>query len=104
MPPPSIWIGRYYIGAAAYGASRKIVQLWDANEVYTNTTTNKLAKKPMLMGNKMCAFALGVACSSVMAPLWVMGDLNRIDIYMKGESYDEYGFHERNHFCDYIIA
>ncbi len=83
---------KYVIVALSYGAVRKLPQLWDANESYFIQETNKYVEKPMLVGNKMSAFAFGLAFSSVMTPFWLFDDLNKVDIYMKGHKQAEYGY------------
>jgi hypothetical protein len=83
---------QYVIAALSYGAVRKLPQLWDAKERYFVKDLNNYEEKPMLMGNKLSAFAFGLAFSSVMTPFWLFDDLNKVDIYMKGHKQSDYGY------------
>jgi hypothetical protein len=79
---------RYFLGAAAYGSARKILQLWDA-KTYSYSGYNE-PPKPMPLGDKLGVFTASIIAAPYITPIWVVEDLNYLDVYMRGHNPDEF--------------
>lgn len=102
------FFGKYLVATTSYGALRKLTQLWEAKEEYMTYDKygqfESLSTRPMLMGNKMKAFALGVGFSPSLALFILFDDLNKIDIYMKGHRMSDYGYKEKKSWIDIALS
>lgn len=93
----------YFAVAMGYGAAHKLVLLWNA-DVETYTKIGK-TRRPMLMGEKLSAFALGMVYSPLLSPVWLMTDLDYLDMYMSGKKPSDYGYgQERSSTFDYVMG
>lgn len=75
----------------AYGHTwiRKFFELWDAKCEYAKDDSKKI--KPMLLGDKLFVFGTCLLVSPCLLPKYIVNDLNKIDIYMKGQKQSDYG-------------
>jgi hypothetical protein len=93
----------YFLGAAAYGATRKLFQLWDAKTSYYSECNEPM--KPMPLGDKLGVFAASIALAPYLSPMWVLEDINYMDVYLSGRDPKE--FFKNNNKCitgiDYIF-
>ena len=78
---------RYVVGSLGYGALHKLGILWDAR---VDGARNE--QRPMLLGEKLSAFSLGLVYSPLLSPVWLMNDLDRLDLYMSGKRPQDYGY------------
>lgn len=90
---------KYLMASCTYGAFRKLAQLWEANEEYVQYDQSGkfdvITTRPMLMGNKLKAFFLGVGMAPSLAIFMLFDDLNKLDVYMKGHKPQDYGYKEK---------
>jgi hypothetical protein len=94
---------RYYISATSYCGFRKTIQLWDA-KVPTEQRPG-LAKRDLLMGEKLGIFVATCFISPAIAPIALLDDMNRLDIYMKNEDPKKYGYAKpKNAPYDYLLC
>lgn len=86
-------IRNYLFATTAFGASYKMLMLWNAT--VETCIDGKTALRPLLMGEKLVAFSLGTVCSPLLAPLWAMQSLDHLDMYMMGKTPKELGIGHR---------
>ncbi len=76
-----------YIGCVyAYTIMHKFPSLWNGKLEYNN----KL--QPMLLGDKTMVLCGSLILSPFLSGIWFMEDLNKLDIYMKGQKPELYGY------------
>ena len=95
---------KYYLaGTMGYGAGRKFAMLWNADvEAYT---CNGRITRPMLMGDKLSVFTMSMVYSPIIWPVWMMTDLNYLDIYMSGKKPSDYGYDQKKTCTwDYVMG
>lgn len=101
---------RYYLMFAySYTWVRKFLQLWDAKSeraipTHTLGANIKYVMKPMLMGEKLGIFGACLIMAPCMMPVYLVNDLNKVDIYMKGECSKDYGYTVPKHPIDYLFV
>lgn len=88
---------RYAVAFYAYFGIRKCAQLWGADLAYDNKI------RPMLLGDKIAIYAISMALAPALAPFQIKEDLNRIDIYMKGEQPANYGLGVKKRFVEHLL-
>ena len=93
----------YFAATLGYGAAHKLGMLWNAN-VESYTSNGKIIR-PMLMGEKLSVFTISMVYSPIMSPVWLMTDLDYLDIYMSGKKPSDYGYgQEKTCAWDYIMS
>lgn len=92
----------YLRASTTFGAAYKTYYIWDA-EVDTYNS-EKRSRRPLFLGEKICAFSLGLVYSPLLAPWWALNIVDRIDISLRGKAPHDYGYKtERTSFADYIF-
>jgi hypothetical protein len=96
----TIKILKYYLATTlGYSAARKLGMLWNAD-----VESGKITR-PMLLGEKLTVFGMSMAYSPFIFPMWLMSDLDYLDIYMSGKKPSDYGYgQEKTNKWDYIIG
>lgn len=94
---------RYFLGTAAYGSVRKVCQLWDA-ETSDYSKYNE-PNKPMPLGDKFGVFVSSVLIAPYITPIWIVKDLNYLDVYLRGRDPNEFFNHTKQHVSafDYVF-
>ena len=110
----SSFLKKYYVAASIYGAVHKISILNQATiDAYVpnpSAASNALFKekkiqRPMLLGEKITAFTVGVIISPCFAPFWISDHLNRLDLLVRDKKAEEYGYSiRRTILLDYIFT
>ena len=90
---------KYVLATQAYGTLRRMISLWDG-EVYSY---DKKKHVPMLLGDKLSACAVSMAYAPILAPLWIVNDLNHVDIYMRRHKPDDYDIPTPRSWFDHVI-
>lgn len=94
----------YVLFAILYSVPRKLEQVWGAHVVTYDAVTFRPALRPMLLGFKFLSVMLAVPQAPFMLPVWIIGDLNRLDVYMRGQCLEQYGVVERVNIEDYLFG
>ena len=81
---------RYVGTASAYTVLHKFPSLWDGAVEGRNGKMRR-----MLAGEKVGALALSLAIGPVLAPVWLLDDVNRLDVFMLGHAQEEYGYSQK---------
>ncbi len=90
-------LNAYVKTCLAYGCAHKYAILWDGQ------VESKGKMRNMLMGEKIGAFTLGMGYSVLLAPVWLIWDLNKLDLYMQGLRAEDVGYEdEKRNFSDYV--
>lgn len=101
-------MANYLYAAYGYTWVRKFFQLWDAKSERSIVTTKptmsiEYIMKPMLLGEKLGIFGICLLIAPVMMPVYLVNDLNKLDLYMKNEKQSDYGYTPPKHPLDYIF-
>lgn len=91
---------RYIIGAAAYGAARKIPILYDAR---LGRSWRREESRPMLLSEKAAVLLVSTTYSPVLTPFWLLRDLGRAEVWIRGERPERFGFSEPDDYFEYVV-
>lgn len=92
-----------YIGATfSYGFARKAIQMWNA----TRFDSNDYQKKepiPILNTHKLVISTLSGSAALYIWPYYLYNDLSRLEIYLKNQNPESYGFTQPRYELDYLF-
>lgn len=103
------FIEKYGVGAMIFGATYKALILHNGTiDIYAqlpDSDTKKKIKRPLLLGEKLLCFTMGVALSPVLAPIWACRQLDRFDIAWRDKTPQEMGYDaNRTTILDYLLS
>jgi hypothetical protein len=95
----------YLVASTTFGAAYKTYFIWDAEvETYNYNNNKERVRRPLFLGEKICAFSLGMLYSPLLAPWWALNCVDRIDISLRGKVPHDFGYDtERKSFTDYVF-
>lgn len=109
MPAKNQQATAYIIATLGYGMTRKAIQLQDASitrsSYYDDDLKKHEAKKvPVLMVDKAWITALSGLTAMYLWPLYVVGDLKRLEMKMRGMKSEDYEYnHSKRMTLDYLF-
>lgn len=98
---------KYYCGTMGYNVIDKTMQLWDAKvEVYALNDSSKreYVMKPMLIGDKIGVLMYTTLVAPFTFPFMFFQKLNSLDMLVKGEKPENYGYVPKKHVIDYCFS
>jgi hypothetical protein len=103
------FIEKYGVGTMIFGAAYKALILHNGTiDTYAHvpgSDTKKKIKRPLLLGEKLICFSMGVAISPMLAPFWVCRQLDRFDIAWRDKTPQEMGYDgNRTTVLDYLFS
>lgn len=82
------YLYRYFLATVAYGSVRKLCHLWKAET--SEYSSYDEPNKPMPLGDKVGVFAGSLFVAPYIAPVWIMKDLNYMDVRLSGRDPKEF--------------
>jgi hypothetical protein len=95
---------RYACATSVYAMVRKVRHLHNAELACCEDS--KPATRPMLTTEKIAVLGASVLYSPILAPCWLFKDLNLLEIHLRKENVERYGYHraDRMSLIEHIIV
>jgi hypothetical protein len=97
-------IYKYMLGSMALNGLSKTCEVWDAKVKrydYTHKSPTGYVENNMLLGEKFGVIVLNVAMGPFKLPYTIIDNLNKIDIMMRNENLENYGYKKVKFVYDY---
>lgn len=97
-------IFKYMFGSMALNGMSKMFEVWDAKvKRYdcTQKSPSGYVENDMLLGEKVGVIAVNTILGPFKLPNTIIDNLNKIDIIMKNENLEDYGYQKVKYLCDY---
>lgn len=92
----------YILGAAGFTVAHKLPLMWHGR-LPNNPDTET---RPILFGEALLVLSLSTLYSPLLAPFIVFDDINRIEVYMRGNNIENYGYRKvlsRRRLLDFVF-
>jgi hypothetical protein len=97
-------IYKYMLGSMVLNGLSKTYEVWNAKVKrydYTRKSPSGYVENDMLLGEKFGVIALNVLLGPFKLPYTILDNLNKIDIMMRNENLEDYGYNKVKFVCDY---
>lgn len=95
---------KYFFGSMGLNGMSKMIEVWNAKvKRYdeTHLSPTGYIENDMLLGEKVGVITLNVIMGPLKLPYTVIDNLNKIDIMMRNENLEDYGYKKVKFLCDY---
>lgn len=92
---------RYIFGSMGLNGMSKMFEVWDARVKRYDYTLSGYIENDMLLGEKVGVITFNIIAGPIKLPYTIIDNLNKIDIIMRNENPEEYGYNKVKFVSDY---
>ncbi len=97
-------VATYIFGSMGLNGMSKMIEVWDAKVKrydYTQKSASGYVENDMLIGEKLSIITFNVITGPIKLPYTIIDNLNKLDILMKNENPEAYGYRKVKYVYDY---